>query len=87
VPTTRPRHFVTETDELAAALDDAERREPDKSRGQLLVQLALEGHHAAARAHDERHRRRLAAVRTHSGVLTGTYGADYLQALRHEWPS
>lgn len=87
MPTTRPRHFVTETDELAAALDAAAHREPDKSRSQLLVQLALAGHDAAARAHDERHRRRLAAVRAHSGVLTGTYGADYLQRLRQEWPS
>lgn len=87
MPTTRPRHFVTETDELAAALDAAARRLPDKSRSQLLVQLALEGHRAAQQAHDERHRRRLAAVHTHSGALTGTYGADYLEGLSEEWPS
>ncbi|MGH3447460.1 MAG: hypothetical protein ACRDP4_07540 [Nocardioidaceae bacterium] len=87
MPTTRPRHFVTETDDLAAALDAAATRWPDLSRGQLLVQLALEGHRAAQRAHDEHGSRRLAAVREHSGALTGAYGPDYLQRLREEWPA
>lgn len=87
MPTTRPRHFVTETDDLAAALDAAARRWPDQSRSQLLVQLALEGHRAAQRAHEERHRRRLAALRKHSGALTGAYGPDYLQQMREEWPA
>jgi hypothetical protein len=86
VPTSRPRHFVTETDDLAQALDAASVRWPDLSRSQLLVRLALEGHRAAQHAHDERCRRRLAAVRKHSGLLTGAYGPDYLDRLRAEWP-
>jgi len=86
MPTTRPRHFVTETDDLAAALDAASARWPELSRAQLLVQLALEGHRAAQRAHQERHRRRLAALRTHSGALTGTYQPNYLRRLREDWP-
>lgn len=87
MPTARPRHFVTETDDLAAALDDAARRWPGLSRAKLLVRLALEGHHAARLAQDERRNRRLEAVRKHSGCLTGAYGPDYLQHLREEWPS
>ena len=87
MPTTRPRHFVTETDDLADALDAAASRWPGLSRPQLLVRLALEGHQAAQRAHDERRRRRLAAVRQHSGILTGACGPDYLQQLREEWPA
>lgn len=87
VPTTRPRHFVTETDDLAEALDDAAGRWPGLSRAQLLVRLALEGHRAAQKSQDERRRRRLAAVRKHSGVLTGAYGPDYLRHLREDWPS
>lgn len=87
MPTTRPRHFVTETDDLAAALDAAAVRWPELSRPQLLVRLALEGDRAAQQAHDERRRRRLAAVRQHSGILTGAYGADYLHKLREEWPA
>ncbi len=87
MPTTRPRHFVTETDDLAAALDVAAARYPDLSRAQLLVRLALEGHQAGQREQEDRRRRRLEAVRRHSGALTGTYGPDYLGRLRDEWPA
>jgi hypothetical protein len=86
VPTALPRHFVTETDELAAALDEAARRWPTLSRSQLLARLAIEGHHAAQHAHDERRQRRLAAIRRHSGMLTGAYGPNYLDELRQAWP-
>ncbi len=85
MPTTRRRHFVTETDDLAAALDAAAERWPDLSRTQLLLRLALEGHQAAQREDDDRRRRRLAAVRQHSGILTGAYGSDYLHRLREDW--
>lgn len=77
---------MTETDELAAAIDDAARRWPDLSRAQLIVRLALEGQRAAQEAGDGRRRRRLNALRKHSGILTGAYGADYLNRLRDEWP-
>jgi hypothetical protein len=87
MPTIRPRLFVTETDELAAALDDAARRWPALRRTQLIVRLALEGQRAALRADDERRRRRLEAVRKHSGILTGAYGPDYLKHLGDEWPA
>ncbi|MDN5859038.1 MAG: hypothetical protein L0H84_10475 [Pseudonocardia sp.] len=87
MPTTRPRHYVTETDDLAAALDAEASRWPGLSRSQLLVQLALEGHQAAQRAHDERRVRRLAALRKHSGALTGAYQPDHLARLRAEWPA
>ena len=87
VPTARKRHFVTETDELTAALDLAARRWPTLSRSQLLARLALEGHHAAQRAQDQRRQRRLAAIRRHSGMLKGSYGPNYLHDLRQEWPA
>lgn len=86
MPTTRPRHFVTETDELAAALDEAARRYPGLSRPQLLVRLALEAHHAVQKTRDARRRRRLEAIRQHSGSLAGVYGPDYLERLREDWP-
>ncbi len=79
--------MVTETDELAVALDAAARRFPNLSRAQLLVRLALEGHRAAQQVQEERRRRRLAALQAHSGVLTGAYGSGYLQQLRDEWPA
>lgn len=87
MPTTRPRHFVTETDDLAKALDAAAVRWPDLSRAQLLVRLALEGHRAAERARAERRAHRIDVVRRHSGMLTGAYGPGYLERAREEWPA
>ncbi|MGB5936697.1 MAG: hypothetical protein WBG76_12615 [Ornithinimicrobium sp.] len=86
MPTTRPRHFVTETDELARALDKAAERWPDISRGQLIVRLALEGNAAAESTADERRHRRREAIRHHRGALTGAYDPDYVADLRGEWP-
>jgi len=79
--------MVTETDELAAALDSAASRYPDLTRAQLLTRLALEGQRVAQRAQEDRRRRRLDAVRKHSGALTGVYGEAYLEGLRQEWPA
>ncbi|QGK71301.1 hypothetical protein GIY23_18820 [Allosaccharopolyspora coralli] len=86
MPTTRPRHHVTETDDLAAALDAEAGRRPDLSRSQLLVQLALEGHQAAEHAHGQCRSHKLAALRKHSGVLTGAYETGHRDRLRDEWP-
>jgi hypothetical protein len=85
VPTTRPRHFVTETDELARALDAAAARWPGLSRPQLLVRLALEGDETERQMAAEHRAARLAAIRRHSGALTGVYGPGYLDRLRGEW--
>ncbi len=87
VPTTRPRYVVTETDELAAALDHAAQRWPQLTRPQLLVRLALEGRRTMQDTAEAQRRQRLEVLRKHSGVLTGSYGADYLRDLREDWPS
>lgn len=79
--------MVTETDELAAALDSAASRYPDLTRAQLLTRLALEGQEVAQRAQEDRRRRRLDALGRHSGALTGAYGEHYLERLRQEWPA
>ena len=86
VPTTRPRVFVTETDELTVALDDAAQRWPGESRSALLVRLALEGHQAAGVEHDAEVRRRLSAIERWSGAFSGCYAPDYLERLREDWP-
>jgi hypothetical protein len=39
MPTARPRIMVTESDELAAALDSAASRYPGLTRAQLLIRL------------------------------------------------
>lgn len=86
MPTTRPRHVVTESDELKAALDGAAARWPGLRRSALLVRLALEGHHAAQVEQEKRVRRRLEAIDRSSGALSDIYDADYLRELREDWP-
>lgn len=88
MPTTRPRHTVTETDELARALDEAARYWPEErdARSRLLLHLVEEGYRAIRRGREERATQRRAAVRQTAGVLTGSYPDGYLARLRDEWP-
>lgn len=86
MPTARPRHFVTETDELAAALNAAALRWPELSRPQLIVRLALVGEQTESRLRNERQSARRELVLQTSGVLTGVYSPGYLAELREDWP-
>jgi hypothetical protein len=88
VPTTRPRLTITETDDVAGALDDAARRWPEiQSRTQLLLRLVETGRAALRRDRGEESDRRRDAIRRTSGSLTGAYDDDYLQRLRDDWPA
>jgi hypothetical protein len=88
MPTTRPRHVVTETDNVARALDDAARRWPAEkdNRAKLLLHLVEEGHRAVIEQQDEANARREDAVARTSGALTGAYDDVYLARLREDWP-
>ena len=88
MPTTRPRITITETDELAAALDAAAARWPEvHSRRELLLRLVDEGRGVIDRDRDEETARRQAAIRRTSGALTGAYEPGELKRLRDDWPA
>lgn len=88
MPTTRARHVVTETNDIARALDDAARRWPaDRDRrAKLLLHLVEEGHRAVLDQRDRESSLHREAVARTSGVLTGLYGPDYLARIREDWP-
>lgn len=88
MPTARPRHTLTETDELAAAIDEAARRWPEdaSSRSRLLLRLVKAGQLALDAEREGQRKRRLAAVERTAGGLTGVYPPGYLEQLRREWP-
>lgn len=88
MPTTRQRYLITESDRLKVALDDAARRWPEiKSRAQLLVRLAEEGHDLLLGTLSEGAAARRAVIERTSGVMTGVYQPGYLENLRQEWPA
>ena len=89
MPTNRHRYVLTETDELAAALELAARRWPQDagSGSKLLLHLVRAGEQALGQEREQaRTRRREAVGRTH-GQFRGVYEPDYLERLRDEWPA
>jgi len=89
MPTTRPRHLITETEQVAQALDAAAKRWPAESenRAKLLLHLLEEGHRAVIGQQERSLRERREAVARTSGALTGLYGGGYLGELREDWPA
>lgn len=80
--------MVTETDDVARALDAAARVWPElrANRAALLRRVLERGIEAIERDDDARRARRLAAIRAGAGSLTGVYRPNEAQLLRDEWP-
>ncbi|WP_141494592.1 hypothetical protein [Kytococcus schroeteri] len=87
MPTTRPRHLVTESDELGQALDHAARRWPELSRGQLVARLAVEGGRRLAVDEGVEAERRRRLLEVAGGHLAGVGDSSRLRTQRDaEWP-
>lgn len=86
MPTTRPRHQITETPAVARALDDAARRWPGEPRSRLLLRLLHAGSVAVEQGRSQEIRSRIEAIDAGSGKYAGAFGGDYLAELRQDWP-
>lgn len=86
MPTTLPRHQITETPAVAHALDVAARRWPGQPRSKLLLRLLDVGSSALEQERNEEIRRRADAVRASSGKYSDLFGDNYLAELRQDWP-
>jgi hypothetical protein len=86
MPTTKPRHAITETDEVAHALDVARRRWPGQAPARLLVHLIETGAEVveAQDAATVRDRERAVSALTALGAY---YPPDYLEQVRDGWPA
>ena len=85
MPTSRHRYQVTETDEVARALDTAARLWPEDSRSRLIVRVIVVGGEALADAELVSQRR--AAIARLAGRYSDDYGPNYLDELRKDWPA
>jgi len=85
MPTHRRRHQITETPEIADAIDQAARRWPGEQRSRLLIRLVREG--ARSLEPDLQRDRREQAITTTSGKYAEAFGDRYLETLREDWPA
>jgi len=86
MPTARPRYQVTETDEVARALDEAERRWPGEPRSRLLVRLITDNGRAVREVNEEESAGRLRALDELAGSFPGLSRWGWRDELRAEWP-
>ena len=86
MPTTRPRHQVTETGDVSHALDVAAQYWPDEPRSKLLLHLIDAGRAALEQARDSQANLRRAAIRASSGKYTDAFSPGFLAELRRDWP-
>ena len=84
MPTARRRYQVTETEEVARALDAAAKRWPGEPRSRLIVRAIVSG--GEALAVDEETERRRAAIARIAGRYGDEYPPGYLEELRKDWP-
>ncbi len=84
MPTTRARHQITETDEIAAALDLAAKHWPDEPRSDLMRRLIVRGARALAESPIERTLEIEAALQSLAD-LSPCYPEGYLDELRSDW--
>jgi len=89
MPTTNRRHAITETDDIAGALDIAAKSWPELAEkpGALLRRLILLGQntlmHDRMAVADARER----SIDATAGALAGVFGPNYLHELREDWPA
>jgi hypothetical protein len=87
MPTSRPRHQITETPAVAHALDIAARQWPTESRSKLLLRLVHAGGAALQQGRDETTRHRQDAIDASSGKYADAFSDAYLAELRQDWPA
>jgi hypothetical protein len=89
MPTTNRRHAITETDDIASALDLAAKTWPDLADkpGALLRRLILLGRNTLAHDRVAADDAREQAIDATAGALAGAFGPEYLHELRKDWPA
>jgi hypothetical protein len=89
MPTSHRRHAITETDDIAGALEMAAKTWPDLADkpGALLRRLILLGRNTLAHDRVTAEDAREQSIDATAGALAGVFGPNYLHELREDWPA
>jgi hypothetical protein len=89
MPTTNRRHAITETDDIAAALQIAAKTWPDLADkpAALLRGLIILGRNTLVHDRAAADGVREQSIDTTAGALAGVFAPNYLQELREDWPA
>jgi hypothetical protein len=81
--------MITETDQLASALDHAATVYPDlrDERAELLRRLIERGIQSLESEYNEAIEARRKAILEVAGSMSGVWPENYLEELRAEWPA
>lgn len=88
MPTARPRHMITETDELAQALEAAALLWPSErlSRSSLLRKVLEVGVEEVVKQAASAKSSKLREIEKQAGSLSGVWPSGWISELRDEWP-
>ena len=89
MPTTRPRHMITESDELSSALDVAADRWPELAgnRSKLLRKILEVGIDSLASSSETARKSRLEHINKIAGSMSDTWPANWKEELGADWPA
>lgn len=88
MPTDRPRHMITETDELSQALAHAELLWPELrgQRSRLLRKILEVGAEQLIKRGDQTKIEKLKRIQYLAGSLNGVWPANWREELAEDWP-
>lgn len=88
MPTSRPRHMITESDELGQALDHAARLWPElkDQRSQLLRKVLEVGISELLQEETGRRSQRLKQIKAMAGTMGDVWPANWREELANDWP-
>jgi hypothetical protein len=89
MPTNRPRHMITESDQLSEALASAAELWPEAKgdRGRLLRHVLEAGIETVTKGHNDRRSLRRAAIAHAAGSMTEVWPEDWRRDAMGEWPA
>lgn len=88
MPTTKPRHMITETDQISQALIQAAKLWPELAgqRTLLLRKLLEVGIQTVEQGLENDTAQRLATIEKLAGSMDGVWPANWREELAEDWP-